>query len=385
MECGQSRELCTVSPRALRLQPLARDVGAAQPGGERVFELRFDAAQLEPGAREECARMAPARGTDWRQGRLICSASEFAAAAARAPDLALLHQVQRIVQARPPRPRMMGIVNVTPDSFSDGGRYLDPRAAVEHGLMLQEQGAAILDVGGESTRPKARAVSTSEELQRVLPVISELARTARVPISIDTTKAAVARAALDAGAKIVNDISAGLSDATMLPLVAERGASLVLMHMQGTPQDMQDHPTYRDVTGEVAAFLRARLARALECGIDPRCIWLDPGIGFGKSLEHNLCLIRDLSWLRSLGCELLVGPSRKSFLAAIAREHAGPQEALPGRLGGTAAAVAACVRGGASLLRVHDVEPMLAAAQVAWSIGAQDASPLGGHGAPVST
>jgi dihydropteroate synthase len=188
----------------------------------------------------------------------------------------------------------MGVVNVTPDSFSDGGRFFETGVAIEHGLALAAAGAAMLDVGGESTRPGAGKVDTSEELRRVVPVVRALVAATSVPVSIDTTKAEVAAAALDAGAVVVNDISAGLVDDRMLAVIAERGAGFVAMHMQGTPRTMQSHPEYVDVVGEVGAHLRTRVSAAVAAGIAPDAILVDPGIGFGKTIDHNLALLRSL-------------------------------------------------------------------------------------------
>jgi dihydropteroate synthase len=259
----------------------------------------------------------------------------------------------------------MGIVNVTPDSFSDGGRHLEPGAAIAHGLALAREGAEILDVGGESTRPGAEGVDADTERARVVPVVRGLARELpAVALSVDTTKAAVARAALDAGATIVNDVSAGRFDPALLPLVAERGATIVLMHMQGQPRDMQKDPRYGDVVSEVLEFLRGRAAACLEAGIERGRVWIDPGIGFGKTLEHNLELLRALAELRSLGQPLVLGPSRKSFIAAL---HP-PAKADTTRLGGTAAALAFGVQGGVDVFRVHDVAPMREAIAVAGAI-----------------
>ena len=266
------------------------------------------------------------------------------------------------------KPRLMGVVNVTPDSFSDGGRWLDPGLAREHGLRLVAEGAALLDVGGESTRPGAAPVAVEEELRRVLPVVAALAREARVPISIDTTKAAVAAAALDAGATLVNDVSAGRFDPDLLPLAAARGATVVLMHMQGTPRDMQLAPRYGDVVAEVEAFLRERAGAAAAAGLPRERVWLDPGIGFGKTLEHNLALLRALPRLRALGHALLVGVSRKAFLATIRTRAGAPPEPAAERLGATAAAVAHCALNGADVLRVHDVAAMAQAVDVALAL-----------------
>ncbi|MBI4730119.1 MAG: dihydropteroate synthase [Acidobacteria bacterium] len=255
------------------------------------------------------------------------------------------------------RAHVMGIVNVTPDSFSDGGRFGSPAAAVEHGLALAEEGADILDVGGESTRPGADRVDAAEEIRRVIPVVEGLAAKTPVPVSIDTTKAAVARAALDAGARILNDVSAGRFDSEILPLAAERGAPVVLMHMKGEPRTMQRDPVYADVVGEVAAFLDERAAAARAAGVAEDRILLDPGFGFGKTREHNLVLLARLRELRCLGYPVVAGTSRKSFIGATLGD-------LPvaERLEGTAATVALAVAAGAAVVRVHDV---LAMARVA--------------------
>jgi dihydropteroate synthase len=248
------------------------------------------------------------------------------------------------------RAAVMGVLNVTPDSFSDGGRFLDPDAAVAHGKRLAAEGADLVDVGGESTRPGAEPVSEQEELRRVLPVIERIAETITIPISIDTTKSAVARAALAAGASFVNDVSALSSDPAMAAAVAE-GADLCLMHMKGEPRTMQDDPRYDDVVSEVKAFLEERLAFAIAAGIPEERIWLDPGIGFGKTLEHNLELLRRLGEIVAIGRPVLIGASRKRFLGAIT----GRPEA--DRLAGSLAAAVIAYERGASMLRVHDVAP----------------------------
>ncbi|MGE0067498.1 MAG: dihydropteroate synthase, partial [Solirubrobacterales bacterium] len=236
-------------------------------------------------------------------------------------------------------PRLMGVVNVTPDSFSDGGLFLDPDAAIAHGRELADQGAAILDVGGESTRPGSKPVPEAEELARVLPVVEALAGDGAT-VSIDTSKSGVAAAALDAGAAIVNDVTALRGDSEMAELCAERGATVVLMHMRGDPRTMQDAPSYDDVVAEVTDFLSARLEVAVAAGIGPERIWLDPGIGFGKTAEHNLELLRRLPQLAELGRPLVVGTSRKSFLGKFDGSPAGE------RLGGTiATAVLAAASG----------------------------------------
>jgi len=257
------------------------------------------------------------------------------------------------------RTLVMGVVNVTPDSFSDGGRFYESRAAVEHGLRLAEEGADILDVGGESTRPGSDFISLDEELRRVMPVVEELAERAGVPVSIDTTKAEVARRALDAGCAMVNEISAMRLDPEMLPLVVERGVPFCLMHMQGMPKDMQENPHYDDVVGEIAAFLRERAEAAVEAGADPAAVMVDPGIGFGKTLRHNLEVLRRLPELKSLGYTLLLGTSRKSFIGMILDLPADE------RLEGTAASVALGVAGGADIVRVHDVKEMVRVVRVA--------------------
>ena len=263
-----------------------------------------------------------------------------------------------------PRPLVMGIVNVTPDSFSDGGRFLTTDVAIEHGLKLVAEGADILDIGGESSRPGATAVSEEEELARVIPVVRGLAARTTVPISVDTTKAEVARQALEAGAAIINDISAGLGDPQMLNVVRDAKAGFVLMHMQGTPQTMQQNPTYADVVREVRRFLRERLDACVAAGIPEECIVLDPGIGFGKSHEHNLALLRHLDALAPLDRPVMLGISRKGILKEITgRER---HERLAGSL---AVACYCAARGSAQILRVHDVAETVDAAKVIGAIG----------------
>jgi dihydropteroate synthase len=252
----------------------------------------------------------------------------------------------------------MGVVNVTPDSFSDGGLYLDPTAAIAHGRELVEDGAAILDVGGESTRPGAAEVAVEEELRRVEPVVAGLAPLG-VDISVDTSKAAVAEAAIDAGATIVNDVTALRGDPAMAGLAAERGVGVVLMHMAGDPRTMQVNPEYDDVVAEVREFLAERLAAAVAAGIDEERIWLDPGIGFGKTDQHNFELLRGLGELTALGRPILVGTSRKSF---IGRTDGSPTD---DRLGGTIATSILAATAGASVLRVHDVRELAEALSVA--------------------
>ena len=249
-----------------------------------------------------------------------------------------------------PRPALiMGIVNVTPDSFSDGGQFFNLNAAVEHGLKLVEQGADLLDIGGESTRPNAVPVSEAEELRRVVPVIEQLAARIKIPLSIDTVKPAVARAALQAGASLVNDVAANRTDDAMWRVVAEARAGYVCMHMQGTPQTMQANPVYENVVREVGEFFLERLERMSGCGLQPEQIILDPGIGFGKTLEHNLQLLGALESFQKLARPLLVGASRKSFIGKLL--GAEPADRLPASLACACLAVAA----GAQIIRTHDV------------------------------
>lgn len=270
-------------------------------------------------------------------------------------------------------PLIMGVVNVTPDSFSDGGAFPDPGRAIEHGLLLVEDGADLLDVGGESTRPGSAPVAEAEELARVLPVVRGLARGTRVPISIDTTKARVAEEALAAGASIVNDVGAGRIEPRIHAVVARARAGYALMHMLGTPRDMQADPRYEDVVTEVRAFLAERVAAAVAAGIERSKLWIDPGIGFGKTLEHNLELLRRLHELCALELPILLGVSRKSFIAGV-EERAGCARSPAGeRLGGTLAALAIGIVNGASILRVHDVRAAKQAALVARALAPKPA------------
>lgn len=252
----------------------------------------------------------------------------------------------------------MGVLNVTPDSFSDGGVHLDPDVAAEAARRMVEEGAALVDVGGESTRPGAAAVSAEEELRRVVPVLERLG--GELPLSIDTSKAAVARAALEAGALLVNDVTALRGDPELAGVVAEAGAYLCLMHMRGEPRTMQERPRYDDVASEVAAFLEERLAAAVRAGIPEERICLDPGIGFGKTVEHNLELVRRLDVLLALGRPVLVGFSRKSSL----RHLTGSDDLL----GASVAAAVAAFERGATILRVHDVRPTVDALTVAVAV-----------------
>ena len=261
-------------------------------------------------------------------------------------------------------PAGMGIVNVTPDSFSDGGRFLDPGRAVEHGLALAAAGAAVLDVGGESTRPGSEPVPADEQRRRVVPVIRRLAAEAGVPVSVDTADASVAAAALEAGATVVNDITAGRGDPKMLPLVASAGAGYVFMHMQGTPATMQADPRYVDVVAEVGAFLAERRAAAADAGIALDQLVADPGLGFGKTVAHNLTLLarlRDVA--RAVGVPVLVGPSRKGFIG-VAGGAPGAPLPLDQREDGTLAAVVWALDHGAAMVRVHEVAPAVEAVRV---------------------
>jgi dihydropteroate synthase len=257
----------------------------------------------------------------------------------------------------------MGVLNVTPDSFSDGGRFLLPEKAVESGLRMASEGADIIDVGGESTRPGAEPVGAEEELQRVIPVIEELTNKIDIPISIDTSKAQVARAAMNAGVSIVNDVTGGRGDKEMIPLVAENRAAFVILHMHGIPQTMQMDPNYTDVVSEVADFFRQQYLRALKCGVDPMAIAFDPGIGFGKTLEHNLELLAQLHRLRVNDRPLVIGVSRKSFLAKVI----GSLE-ISNRLAPAVALTALLRARGADVFRVHDVKENVNALRITEAI-----------------
>jgi dihydropteroate synthase len=248
---------------------------------------------------------------------------------------------------------IMGILNVTPDSFSDGGKFIDRDKAVAQGLKMAADGAAIIDVGPESTRPGAQPVPTDEQIKRAIPVIKALAKKINIPISIDTTNFKVAKAALDAGANMINDITA-LSDDRMARLAAERNVPVVLMHIQGTPRTMQIEPKYKDVVGEVLAYLLDKTKRAEQFGIPKERIFIDPGIGFGKTIEHNLTLLASIDKFVKMGYRALVGPSRKGFIGKLTGKE-NPAD----RIFGTAAAVALCASAGVSILRVHDVAEMI--------------------------
>jgi dihydropteroate synthase len=246
---------------------------------------------------------------------------------------------------------IMGVLNVTPDSFSDGGKFFTAEQAVEHGVRMAAEGADIIDIGGESTRPGAEPVAAGEELHRVIPVIEKLRTKIDVPISIDTSKAEVARTAIQAGASVVNDVTGGRGDNEMLSLIAETKSAFIIMHMQGTPQTMQNQPRYEDVVSEVSDFFRQQYARAIGCSIDPMAIAFDPGIGFGKTLDHNLELLAHLERLRAHDRPLVIGVSRKSFLARLANSLEMKDRLAP------AVALTSLLRvRGADVFRVHDIK-----------------------------
>ena len=284
----------------------------------------------------------------------------YKSAGPRTPaDEELPARLRPFYSALPERTLVMGILNVTPDSFSDGGLYRDTEAAIVHGVQMVEDGADVIDVGGESSRPGAEPVPLEEELSRVVPVVEALAQRVQAPVSIDTYKPEVARAALDAGASMVNDIT-GLADADMRALAAERKVPAVVMHMKGTPRTMQENPVYEDVVSEIMAFLRERIALAVEAALPEEFVIVDPGIGFGKTAEHNLEIIRKLADFKSLGLPILIGTSRKAFIGKVLGGLAADE-----RLEGTAATVALSVANGANIVRVHDVKEMVRVARTA--------------------
>jgi dihydropteroate synthase len=258
---------------------------------------------------------------------------------------------------------IMGVLNVTPDSFSDGGKFFAADKAIEHGLRMAAEGADIIDVGGESTRPGAEPVAAEEELRRVIPVIEKLRAKIDVPISIDTWKAEVARAAIHAGAAIVNDVTGGRGDEGMMPLIAKTKSAFVIVHMQGTPRTMQNQPQYEDVVSEIADFFRQQYARAIVYNIDPMAIAFDPGIGFGKTLEHNLELLAQLEQLRACDRPVVIGVSRKSFLGKLINSVQ-----ISDRLAPAVALTALLRASGADVLRVHDVKENVDALKVTEAI-----------------
>lgn len=263
----------------------------------------------------------------------------------------------------PERPVVMGVVNVTHDSFSDGGRYRDPQVAVAHGRQLYADGADLVDVGGESTRPGAARVDPDEELQRVVPVVRELAA-GGVPVSVDTTRAAVAAAALEAGAVVVNDVSGGLADPALRRLVAEAGCPWIVMHSRGDSRTMASRAVYQDVVAEVRTELTARIDEAVAAGVDPGQLILDPGIGFAKTADHNWRLLAALGEVVSLGCPVLVGASRKSFLGALLAGPGRGERPVGQRDAATVAVTVLAVAAGAWGVRVHDVRPNVDAIRV---------------------
>jgi len=264
------------------------------------------------------------------------------------------------------KPLVMGIVNVTPDSFSDGGQFATVDAAIEHALRLASEGADFLDIGGESSRPGSQRVLLDEELARVIPVIQGVTGRTDVPVSVDTTKAEVARQALDAGSSIINDITAGLGDAAMVDVVRDFRAGVILMHMQGTPETMQQNPHYGDVTTEVRDFLSDRVRIFVAAGVQAERIAVDPGIGFGKTPDHNLTLLRELGELNRLGRPVVLGVSRKGLLGQITGRPRGERMAASLAVGCYCSA-----RGTAHVLRVHDVPPTVDAAKMIGAIGGE--------------
>jgi dihydropteroate synthase len=342
----QAQAVRQAAKEAGALAVLAKPAGRADPtqadvivmGGMEQLAATAAKAGGEVGARMEAARMgfaAPA------QRVLRCRGRETALGE---------------------RTLVMGIVNVTPDSFSGDGLGSDTEAAIARGVQMAADGADMLDIGGESTRPGSEPVSEEDELRRVLPVIERLTRQVQVPISIDTYKSGVARAALDAGAAMVNDISGLHSDPELARVAAEAGAAVVIMHIQGTPRDMQKDPKYADVIGEISEYLAEGIARAEAAGLTREQIVVDPGIGFGKTLEHNLEILRRLREFRNLGCPVLVGTSRKSMIGKILDLPADQ------RVEGTAATVALAIAAGADIVRVHDVKEMVRVVRVADAI-----------------
>ena len=344
-------------------------------GAELPLLWGADARELRPRARAD--------------GRVSTRDGEVADAEVEGhPHRGLLTAALRARAWRSPEgTAVMGVVNVTPDSFSDGGLWLDPQRAVEHGLQLEAEGASVLDIGGESTRPGAEPVPAAEEIRRVVPVLEALRARSDALLSIDTMKAEVAEAALEAGADWVNDVSGGLHDPRILEVTAAAGAGSVAMHRQGDSRTMQEDPRYADCVSEVAEHLRTRAAVALEAGIAHDRVLLDPGIGFGKLLEHNLALLARGGELASLGAPLLIGPSRKAFIGQVkGAERAdawrtGARADRPAdRVGGTAAALAACVRAGVAVVRVHDVAAMVEAVRVSEALLGAEEPPIRARG-----
>ncbi len=345
-------------PAARRLARAARDCGG-RAGVSGPPEARILAAEI-PWASWNRLRSRLLRGGPPLPG--IAREIHSGLRACRRPPGSLLLARRRIRLGR--RTLIQGVLNVTPDSFYDGGRHADPRRAVQRALQMAQEGAGLVDIGGESTRPGSRTVPAREEIRRILPIIEALSGRLPVPISVDTTKSEVAAAALEAGAEIINDISGLSFDPRMAEIAARYRAGLILSHIQGRPRTMQKSPRYRHLVPEVLAFLRNGVRQALEAGVRPGSILIDPGIGFGKSAWHNLMLLRHLRTLRATGYPVLVGTSRKSFLSKLQERDLGASDRLDASLGTAAAAIGY----GASALRVHDVAATVRAARCVESV-----------------
>lgn len=290
--------------------------------------------------------------------------------AARFPQRALRWQLRRTLLQLGNRPRLMGIINVTPDSFSDGGRFFSTSRAVEQALRLADEGADLLDIGGESTRPFATPVDEAEEAARVLDVIAQVCQQTQLPVSVDTSKANIAQQALELGAEIINDVTALRGDPRMIEVAVRYGAGVCAVHMRGTPQTMQQNPQYADVVSEVGEFLQQRLDALLAAGVERERVCLDPGIGFGKTHQHNLTLMAHCGQYHRLGCPLLVGHSRKAFMGKVLGDAAADRTAA------TIGAALALARQGVQLLRVHDVRPVREALLLFEACGGIDGHPL---------
>jgi dihydropteroate synthase len=365
---GALELLLSPPARALEARAALRGVpGALAPELARLWMAGEALGDELRGRLEALGELRPGRAGGL--AHLTIRTALLADLATAFPDARVLHETWAAAVRRPGRTLVLGIVNVTPDSFSDGGRLAGPEEAVAHGLKLIEAGADMLDVGGESTRPGAAPVRSEDEIARTLPVVERLtAGGARV--SIDTSKASVARAALEAGALLVNDVQAGRGDPRLLAEVASREAALLLMHMKGTPRDMQVAPCYDDVVREVVDALRTAAASAVEAGVDPTRIAIDPGFGFGKELEHNLELLRAIPELRSLGLPVAIGVSRKSFLGRLSGQ-AEPCARRPE----TSAATALAAWLGAEIHRVHEPDEARAALAIAGALGQVEGQP----------
>jgi dihydropteroate synthase len=343
------KHTCAEGPDAGRFPRFLPGDQAARPG-----------TALLSGARDQLSRLVESAGEAGHSA--LATALERLLAVDTAPPPTVLGG-RRFAWGE--RTYLMGVLNVTPDSFSDGGLSASLERAVAHGLALVEAGADVVDIGGESTRPGAAEVSAEEELRRILPVIQELKARSDVPLSVDTSKSEVARAALAAGVTLVNDVTGFAADAQLPSVTAAAGAVVCLMHMRGTPRTMQENPEYEDVVAEVLEGLSLAVARAEAAGIPRARLWVDPGIGFGKTLGHNLFLLQHCRQLRLLGCPVVLGTSRKSFLGKLSGGKP-PQSRLPGTL---ASVVAAAVLGGVDVVRVHDVAEVRDALAVADAIG----------------